>query len=61
MQPVADTLSTPVPYLSREELIDRADLLIETAGGHVVPDLARDAFAAGKDLMAAAGGAESLA
>jgi aspartate dehydrogenase len=45
------TLKTSVPYLSRDELIDRADLLIETAGQHVVPDLARDAFAAGKDLM----------
>jgi aspartate dehydrogenase len=45
------TLTTPVQYLSREELLDRADLLIETAGQHVVPDLARDAFAAGKDLM----------
>ena len=45
------TLKTPVPYLARHELIERADLLIETAGGHVVPDLARDAFAAGKDVM----------
>jgi predicted dinucleotide-utilizing enzyme len=26
------TLTTPVQYLSREELLDRADLLIETAG-----------------------------
>ncbi len=45
------SLREPPPYLGREELIDRADLLIEAAGGHVVVDLARDAFAAGKDLM----------
>ncbi|MSQ23137.1 MAG: aspartate dehydrogenase [Chloroflexi bacterium] len=44
-------LETPVPFLERSELIDRADLIIETAGGHVVPDLARETFAAGKDLM----------
>jgi len=44
-------LSDPPPYMDLEDLIQRADLLVETAGGHVVPDLARAAFAAGKDLM----------
>jgi aspartate dehydrogenase len=44
-------LTQPVPYLSREELIDASDMLIETAGQHVVGDLCRDAFAAGKDVM----------
>jgi len=44
-------LRSPVPFLPRAELIASADLLIETAGGHVVADLARDAFAAGKDVM----------
>ena len=45
------TLNSPPPYLDRRELIARSDLLVETAGGHVVPELARETFAAGKDLM----------
>ena len=45
------TLNSPPPYLDRQELISRSDLIVETAGGHVVPDLARETFAAGKDLM----------
>ena len=45
------TLDSPPPYLDREELISRASLLVETAGGHVVADLAKETFAAGKDLM----------
>jgi aspartate dehydrogenase len=44
-------LKTPAPFLSWSDLIERSDLVIETAGGHVVPVLARDCFAAGKDLM----------
>src|SRR5215212_3360457 len=39
------------PFLDRTELIQRADLVVETAGGHVVESLARETFAAGKDLM----------
>jgi aspartate dehydrogenase len=45
------TLRNPPPYLSRSELVEQADLLVETAGGHVVVELARECFAAGKDLM----------
>jgi aspartate dehydrogenase len=45
------TLKTPVPFLSRGELIEASDILIETAGGQVVPELARETFEAGKDLM----------
>ena len=45
------TLKSPPPYLDRQELIARSDLLVETAGGHVVPELAKETFAAGKDLM----------
>ena len=45
------TLENPPPYLNRDQLIAGSDLVVETAGGHVVPELARDTFAAGKDLM----------
>ena len=45
------TLDEPPPYLDLSELVDRSSLLVETAGGHVVPSLAEAAFAAGKDLM----------
>ncbi len=46
-----DTLDSPPPYLELDELVGRSSLLIETAGGHVVPSLAEAAFGAGKDLM----------
>lgn len=52
-----DGLGHPVPYLSLDELVAVSDLLIETAGGHVVPELAAKAFAAGKDLMVISVGA----
>ncbi len=45
------TLENPPPDLDRDQLIADSDLVVETAGGHVVPELARDTFAAGKDLM----------
>ena len=45
------TLIKPPPYLEREELIARSNLIVETAGGHVVSELARETFQAGKDLM----------
>ncbi len=45
------TLGNPPPYLELSDLVDRSSLLVETAGGHVVPSLAEAAFAAGKDLM----------
>lgn len=45
------TLNSPPPYMERDELIARSSLVVETAGGHVVPQLAEQVFAAGKDLM----------
>ena len=45
------TLNSPPPYLDLPELISRSSLLVETAGGSVVPALARETFGAGKDLM----------
>src|SRR4051812_15141687 len=45
------TLKAPVPLRSRSEVIAASDLVIEAAGGHVVDALARETFAAGKDLM----------
>ena len=45
------TMNAPPPYLELPELVERSSLLVETAGGHVVPGLAQAAFAAGKDLM----------
>lgn len=45
------------PYLERAELLQAADLVIEAAGGPAVPDLARDTFAAGKDLLVISTGA----
>lgn len=46
-----DALRTPVELLTRMELIERSDLVVEAAGGSVVPQLAADTFAADKDLM----------
>ncbi len=50
-------LPHPPPYLPVEELIARAELVVETAGGHVVLDLARRTFAAGKNLLVISVGA----
>ena len=51
------TLAAPPPYLGRDELIACPDLVVETAGGHVFPDLALEVFDAGKDLMVISTGA----
>lgn len=51
------TLRHSPPLLTLEALVERADLLVETAGGHVVPPLARLAFAMGKALMVISVGA----
>jgi len=51
------TLKTPPPYLPLADLIAVADLLVEAAGGAVVPGLAEKVFAAGKDLMVISVGA----
>jgi aspartate dehydrogenase len=45
------TLSQPYAYMSRGELIEAADMVVEAAGAHVVPELAEATFDAGKDLM----------
>ncbi len=45
------TLRHPVSYLNLSDLISRSDLVVEAAGGAIVPVLARDTFEAGKDLM----------
>ncbi|MBI2986965.1 MAG: aspartate dehydrogenase [Deltaproteobacteria bacterium] len=50
-------LREPPPYLDRKQLIARSDLIIEAAGGAVVPGLAQEVFAAGKDLMVISVGA----
>jgi aspartate dehydrogenase len=47
----------PPPYLSLDELVGASDLLVEAAGGHVVAELAKKVFAAGKDLMVISVGA----
>ena len=41
----------PPSYLPLSQLIEASDLLVEAAGGHVVVELARSTFAAGKDLV----------
>ena len=45
------TLHNPPPYLDLDQLVFSSSLLVETAGGHVVPELADKTFSAGKDLM----------
>jgi aspartate dehydrogenase len=45
------------PYRERAELIAACDLIVEAAGAPVVADLARDCFAAGKDLLVISSGA----
>ena len=50
-------LRKPPPYVELDALVDTAHLLGETSGGDTVPDLARRAFAAGKDLMVISVGA----
>jgi aspartate dehydrogenase len=51
------TLREPPPYLDRALLIARSDLIVEAAGGEIVADLAKEVFAAGKDLMVISVGA----
>jgi aspartate dehydrogenase len=47
----------PPEYLPLKDLVDSADMIIEAAGGAVVPGLAEEVFAAGKDLMVISVGA----
>ncbi len=45
------------PYLSLDQLVQAADLVVEAAGGEIVAELAKRVFAAGKDLMVISVGA----
>lgn len=45
------------PFLERSELIAACDLIVEAAGASAVPDLARDCFGAGKDVLVISAGA----
>lgn len=51
------SVSAPPVWLPLSELINRADMLVEAAGGAVVPSLAEAAFGRGKDLMVISVGA----
>jgi aspartate dehydrogenase len=51
------TLKRPPEYLPQAQLIQASDLIVEAAGGSVVPSLAAEVFAAGKDLMVISAGA----
>ena len=50
-QKFLSTLKKSPKYYTREELIAKSDLIVEAAGGGVVPELARETFESGKDLM----------
>ena len=52
-----DTLPHPPPWLPLDSLIQRAGLVIEAAGGALVPMLAEKVFGAGKDLLVISTGA----
>jgi len=51
------TLNNPPEYFSQTELIAKSDLIVEAAGGAVIPELASEVFQSGKDLMAISVGA----
>jgi aspartate dehydrogenase len=51
------TFSEPPAYLSLGDLVESADMIVEAAGGAVVPSLAEQVFAGGKDLMVISVGA----
>jgi len=51
------TIKSPPPYLPLSDLIAASELIIEAAGGAVVPSLAKQVFASGKDLMVISVGA----
>lgn len=50
-------LKNPPPYLDLAALIEKSALVVEAAGGKIVPELAKKVFAAGKDLMVISVGA----
>jgi aspartate dehydrogenase len=51
------TSEDPPPYLTLRELISASELIVEAAGGAVVPNLAEEVFGARKDLMVISVGA----
>lgn len=51
------SLRTPPPYMLQRQLIAVSDLVVEAAGGAIVPELAKEVFTAGKDLMVISVGA----
>lgn len=51
------SLRNPPPWTPFAELIARSDLVVEAAGGPVVPSLAGAVFDAGKDLLVISAGA----
>jgi aspartate dehydrogenase len=51
------SLASPPPFLCLDDLIERSDLIVEAAGGDVVPSLARSTFDAGKALLVISVGA----
>ncbi|HEX9442843.1 MAG TPA: aspartate dehydrogenase [Candidatus Binatia bacterium] len=51
------TIKNPPAYLALAPLIEKSDLVVEAAGGKIVPELAEKVFAAGKDLMVISVGA----
>ena len=51
------TLHDPPEYCSQTELVAKSDLIVEAAGGDVIPELAYETFQSCKDLMAISVGA----
>ena len=51
------SVSNPPAYLPLDALVDRADMIVEAAGGAAVPSLAEAVFAAGKNFMVISVGA----
>jgi aspartate dehydrogenase len=51
------TMRRPPPYMDLTSLVAAADLIVEAAGQPAVPEIARAAFAAGKDLLVISVGA----
>ena len=51
------TLRRPPAYLSMDDLVSASDLIVEAAGGEVVPELARRAVTEKKDLLVISAGA----
>lgn len=56
-QTFLSTLERPPALLGLDQLLETCDLIVEAAGGHVVEDLARRTFEAGKSLAVISVGA----